>query len=79
MQLNPSPCGTGLGTSTLSLHVAVRGWPMVRFGNSRWLAGDCGGPETLATQIAFWESPVSELGDWHDHIKELNKQQGSRD
>lgn len=65
-------------SSTLSLHIAVRGWPLVRSGEHRWLIGDCGGPEALATQVALWESPVDELGSWQNHIETLNKMESSR-
>jgi GNAT superfamily N-acetyltransferase len=46
-----------LADSTLSLALALRGWPLVRPGKSaeRW-CGDAGPPEALACRIARWEA-----------------------
>ncbi|GAA4649276.1 hypothetical protein GCM10023116_15500 [Kistimonas scapharcae] len=47
--------------TTLSLHLAIRGWPLVRAGEYKVTHGDCGGPEAFATQLAFWKTPMNEM------------------
>jgi GNAT superfamily N-acetyltransferase len=47
----------GLAASTLSLALALRGWPLVRQGKSAELwCGDAGPPEALAHRIVVWEA-----------------------
>jgi GNAT superfamily N-acetyltransferase len=45
--------------TTFSLHLDVAGWPLQRAGSYPQSAGDCGGPEALAAQIAYWNAPSS--------------------
>ena len=64
-------------SSTLSLYLAILGWPMERSGHHNGCDGDCGGPEGLAKHIAFLESPLNELSTWSEYIEKM-KQHGKK-
>jgi GNAT superfamily N-acetyltransferase len=52
-------------TTTLSLHLAVRGWPLIRSNEHwkrRWNWSDLGMPEGLACKIALFEHEAAENG-----------------
>jgi hypothetical protein len=51
--------------TTLALHLAVRGWPLIRSNEHwkrRWHWSDLGMPEGLACKIALFENEAAECG-----------------
>lgn len=60
---HPETCYRAL--STFALHLAVRGWPLIRsdeYWSRRWDWCDLGMPEGLACKIALFEHEASEAG-----------------